>query len=153
MWLDARGLAMPNDVLLLDGYASDYAEELWHEGEGKQLLSDLISSLCCHLKFLKGHLPDAWAQYKTWCRLELPTRATPLTADMLLAMTGAAIENNLLSFGAALWLGFQAMLRTGELVKLRLADIVIDAVTARGVVHLGFTKGEANVAMRQSRFW
>ena len=54
---------------------------------------------------------------------EVPTRATPFSTRVLLALIGKCILDDDLISGAGLVLAFQAMLRTTELLMLRVGHI------------------------------
>ena len=134
-------LGLPDDVDILDTFLNEYAKVLWQEGESRSGLGDTLSGLTNYLKFLRGKLPDAWAQHSTWKKLELPARATPFTKNLLFAAVGVALSQNDVRMAAGLWLGFQGLLRTGELLGLLKNDIAIFADKNLVVISLGYTKG------------
>ena len=140
-WLASKELGLPDDLVMLDALLSEYAEILWQEGESRSGLGDTLSGLTNYLKFLRGKLPDAWAQHSTWKKLELPARATPFTKNILMAAVGVALSQNDLAMAAGLWLGFQGLLRTGELLGLLKADIQVFEEQSLAVISLGFTEG------------
>ena len=109
-WLTSRRMELPDEVIALDTLLSEFAETLWQEGESRGALGDALSGLTNYFKFLRGKLPDAWAQHATWKKLELPARATPMSRKVLVAAVGVALGRKDLPLAVGLWLGFQALL-------------------------------------------
>ena len=130
---------MPDSTWMLDQLVADYAEVLWEEGESQYMYSDTICALVHHLKFLKRQMIQSWDLLSTWQLHELPTRATPFSLDVVLAMAGAALQRGWLDMAVGLLLAFQALLRTGELLNLTCGDFQFGKVNC--VVFLGLTKG------------
>ena len=139
-WLERTTADYPRTYELLDESLSQYAEALWQDGESRNYLSDVLSAMGFHYPMSKGRLRDAWKQNETWNRLELPARATPFTLRILRAACGCAIVQGKWNVAAGLWLGFQGLLRTGELTRLCMNDIEIYSDKQKGIVRLGYTK-------------
>lgn len=139
-WVETH-TSYPASESALDELLCTFAEELWQEGESRSILGDVLSGLGFYFVSLKGRLKAAWRLYGTWGKLELPVRAVPFTIKILRGCCGLALEKQDIRLASALWLGFQALLRTGELVKLTMSDIEIFSARNAGCVRLGLTKG------------
>ena len=62
---------------------------------------------------------------KTWNQVELPTRATPFSAELVLSMAGQAFKWKQFRMGWLLILWFAAFLRTSELVTTERKEVVL----------------------------
>lgn len=91
----------------------------------------------------KNHLVWSWKLVKTWNQVELPTRATPLTPELLLAMAGQCFKWKQQRLGWLLVLGFSAFLRTSELLKLQRKEVILPSTAGprEAVILLATTKG------------
>lgn len=107
----------------LDGILCDWIELQWTRGEPLGYIADALSGLHHYWPELKGRLREAWRLFKSWRRIEVPTRAPPITPLLVRAFISKAFDDNNLSFGVLLAVGFHCLLRTGELLSLRFADI------------------------------
>ena len=104
--------------------------------------------------FLRTHLRGAWSAQKRWGVVEPSHVRVPLPVPVLLAMAVLAWGWGWKRTSALLLLGFDAMLRPGELcgllrLHLRLPE-EIDPGIAKGVVCLGETKTSTRAAKLQS---
>ena len=138
----------------LDGILSDWIEYQWVKGEPLTLIADVLSGLHFFWPEIRGHLRQAWRLFKSWRRVETPARAPPLTRDLACAFIAKAVAAGKLALAALIGLGFHALLRTGELLKLRFKDIEWN--TECGVVTLHQSKtglrtgAQEAVALRDS---
>eukprot|EP00435_Cladocopium_sp_Y103_P045333 s2195_g13.t1 len=107
----------------LDGILSDWVELQWVRGEPLTLIADCLSGLHFFWPEIRGSLKQAWRLFKSWRRVETPARAPPLTISLACAFVAKAVDAGKLPLAALLALGFHALLRTGELLKLRFCDI------------------------------
>ena len=140
-WMDLCGKSLPDVDWELDLAVAEYAEDLWQEGEPKHLLGDLLSALIFYFGFLRRSLHEGWKMLTVWSKLELPARAPPFSENILLAMVGIAYESGENTMAAAYFLGFHGLLRTGEILKLRVCDIKFSRDGRSAVIELGLTKG------------
>ena len=148
-WLDRSSL-QPKSADDIDEVASLFIEHLWDEGDPKGYAGDLICSLQHEMPMLKGRLRGAWRLLKTWDEHELPSRAPPLLVDMVLAMAGAAMLRKDHEAAVGYMVAFQTLLRTGELLGLKVADIVFADDLQSAVLNLGLTKGGARRGVEES---
>lgn len=93
------------------------------------------------MPWCKGKLLETWKLFRIWRRLEVPCRAPPLPRDIVYAFAGKAIAKGDLIFGALLLAAFEGLLRTGELLDLCGADILIRKEI--GLIRLAETKTSA----------
>ena len=117
-FLRKEGLKLPTKRENMDSLVSDYLEFLWAEGEGRAAASTFLASLQDYDPKLKHCLPGSWRLLKTWAIHEIPSRAPPLTEDVLKAMVGWSVMQELPTFGLSLLVAFFGLLRTGEPTSL-----------------------------------
>ena len=77
---------------------------------------------------LKGNLQLAWRLLRTWNTNEISNRAPPLPQEAVFAMVGRAYFHCHFSFGVSLLVAFYAMLRRGEVLRLKNSHIYINAL-------------------------
>lgn len=73
-----------------------------------------------------------------WRKVEIPSRAPPLTKVLVRSMAVFEMENNRLDMTVIFLLGFFCLLRTGELLQLTIHDFCLGALS--GLVLLKYTK-------------
>ena len=73
-------------------------------------------------------------------KIEVPSRAPPITTDLLMAMASRALSINRVEFATLLLLGFHCFLRTGELLTITPSDLLLGS--HGGVVRLPVSKGK-----------
>lgn len=115
--LEEHGL---QDVDLL---ICDYLELAWCRGESVNSVADCLSGLQFFLPELRGQLRASWRLFRSWRRIEVPSRAPPITPYLVKAVVARAVALNEISFATLVSLGFHALLRTGELLALQFQDI------------------------------
>ena len=67
-------------------------------------------------------MQPSWKLKATWDRLELPCQAIPLDLDLLYSFVGYFTRSGEDAMALGCLLGFNGLLRTGELLKLRVGD-------------------------------
>ena len=121
-----------------DSHLTDYLELLWDTGEPKTMAAYTLAAIHHYIPTLKRKLPRAWRLKNIWDRLELPCQAWPLSQEHMFGIAGWFFSRNQPHMASACIIGFAGLLRTGELLQLKVADVVN---TPEGVVlHLGETK-------------
>ena len=80
----------------------------------------------------------------------MPSHAPPLTLEIVKGLAGLAILQQSLDVKVCLLMAFHCFLRTGEVVNLKAADIVVDRGRRRAVVNLGLTKGGTRRGAKES---
>jgi integrase len=133
-----EGLHWPQSFGGYDAMVQDFLEYLWETGASKGTAGDALSALQHFCPALRHHLNGSWRLYSAWTRAEIPLRAPPLTADYTLVLAGKALRLEQPRIAVALMVGFQCLLRTGELLGLSKRDCLFQN---NGVVlNLGLTK-------------
>ena len=130
-----------SDELELDELLADHVETLWETGRPLYHASAGLCGLQFFLPWCKGKLVQTWKLFRIWRRLEVPCRAPPMPRDIAYAFAGKAIARGDLVFGALILTAFDGLLRTGELLDLCGADILIR--NGIGLVRLAETKTSA----------
>ena len=113
-------------------------EVQWVRGEPLTYIADCLSGLHFFWPDLRGLLRQAWRLFKSWRRIETPSRAPPMTVALAQAFVARAVAQHNLAFAALIAIGFHGLLRTGELLSLRFKDIEVS--TMCGVVSLHESK-------------
>ena len=89
----------------------------------------------------KRHLPVAWQLMSVWNKLEMPTRATPLSIDMLLGFAGQLFRWEQRRVALMIVVAFCLFLRTGEMFLIRRRDVQLAPLpSGHRVVFLRDTK-------------
>ena len=98
------------------------------------------------LKCAKGRLKLSWSLMTVWRRLEPLKRTPPWCQKRLLAVVGVCLSRGWDRYGFTLMIGFDAVLRTGEMLHLRSGHLfLMDAIhalsgSAQVLIYLGVTK-------------
>ena len=140
-WLEGEEMGLPGDEKLLDENLCVYIEDVWQSGEVKALVSNLLSGLGSLCKNLKGKYKTAWALYTAWGQLEMPQRARPFSEIDILAIAGRLIKAGQYELGILVLIGFHCILRTSEMLSLRVASCEFSRCGKCCLLKLGFTKG------------
>lgn len=123
------------DFGALDERIADWIEHKFESGYPLNGVADCLSGIHYFLPQARRHLPVAWRLYSIWRKIEIPSRAPPITEDLLLAFASRAILLQQLDFAVLLLLGFHCFLRTGELLSLTAESFLINQKT--GIVQGG----------------
>ena len=107
----------------LDFAVTDWIEEMWEAGEPQYVIADALSGL---------------HYYEPWTKREVPSRAPPLTSQLIRSMAAYAIDHRDLLWACILLVGFYALLRTGEILQLCPTDFLV--ADNRVVISLQNTK-------------
>eukprot|EP00435_Cladocopium_sp_Y103_P064005 s38_g25.t1 len=126
------------DLQDLDGIVGDYIELEWARGEAVNDIADCLSGLHFFWPQIKGLLRQSWRLFRSWRLVEAPQRAPPLTVWLAKAVVARALECDQLAFATLFALGFNCLLRTGELLALQFKDFEISREC--GVVSLFSSK-------------
>ena len=139
--LDEQGLQLPADVEGMDVLAAQQIERLWQEGDQRTYAGDLLSGLSHFLPHVRGKLPASWRLFTAWGKTEMPSRAPPLSVDIILAVIGLALQDGEVEAAAVMSMGFHGVLRTQEMAETRTGAIFFNTSKGTAVVNLGLTKG------------
>ena len=122
----------------LDERVALWIENRFQKNEPLNNVADALSGLQYFLPACRRKLVSSWKLFSVWRRYEIPSRAPPLTTDLVVSMASYCMQTGLFDFGALLLVGFHCMLRTGEILQLRASDFLVSEET--GVVHLHSSK-------------
>ena len=122
----------------IDDAVSQWVVAEFQKGKPLCFVGDGLSGLHYFLPQTRRHLPTSWRLFGTWRKLEVPSRAPPITADLVLAFSARALELNDLDFATLILVGFHAFLRTGEMLSLIPQDFMLNEHT--GIVRLRHSK-------------
>lgn len=122
----------------LDESVASWIEERFQKGEPLNNVADALSGLQYFLPASRRRLVHSWKLFSVWRRYEVPARAPPITADLLISMSSYCMQEDSFEMGVLLLLGFHCMLRTGEILHLRPCDLMVSDIT--GLVHLKKSK-------------
>lgn len=122
----------------LDQVVGEWLEHIFPDGQHKSLASDGLAGLQYHLPQSIGRLRHSWKLVKVWQKLEPPRRVLPISPLVVAAFAGVSLELGYAAEASAMLAGFDTMLRSGEIYRLRIRDIKF--YSSRAVLSLGHTK-------------
>ena len=73
-----------------------------------------------------------------------------MTQDMAYALSGLALHWHWVDMSVGILIGFDCLLRTGELLQLRVADIMMNDQLTFATINLPDTKGEKRTGITDS---
>eukprot|EP00438_Fugacium_kawagutii_P035450 Skav216631 [mRNA] locus=scaffold1255:7240:22746:+ [translate_table: standard] len=112
-----------SDLSALDEIISEWIEMEWAKGTPLSYIADALSGLHHYWPQLRGSLRECWRLFKSWRRIETPSRAPPLTCQLARAFVAKAVGIDRLALATLIALGFHGLMRTGELLQLTFQDI------------------------------
>ena len=89
--------------------AAGYVSLLWEDGEPKSNCQDLLASLQYYIPSLRHNLALSWSMLAAWNRHEMPTRAMPMTPQILAAFCGGLVLSGNPSLALLCVLGFSSL--------------------------------------------
>jgi integrase len=129
---------LAKDMGDLDNQVCKWVRRMWRTGEPLLTIGDGLSALHYFQPATRRQVPHAWKLFSVWRRIEIPSRAPPLTRQLVRGMAAQAMEDGNLEMCVLLLLGFTCLLRTGELLNLTIHDFSLSDTT--GVCALRNTK-------------
>lgn len=124
----------------LDSDIADWIEYKFSHGYPINVVADCLSGIHFFLPQTRRQLPESWKLFGVWRKIEVPSRAPPITSDLLMAMASRALSLGRLDFATLLLLGFHCFLRTGELLTVTPSDLLLGK--QKGIVRLPTSKGK-----------
>lgn len=109
----------------LDSLLCDWIRLMWKTGEPLLTIGDSLSALHFFVPATKRRIPHSWKLFGVWRRVEVPSRAPPLTLRIVRSLAAFELSLGNLEMACCLTLGFQCLLRTGELLALHLDDLLL----------------------------
>lgn len=132
----------------LDDLIANWIQDSFTEGEPLNTVADCLSGLHHFIPMTRKRLPVSWRLFGIWRRHEVPSRAPPITADLILGMSSYHLQSGDFTFGALILLAFHCFLRTGEIFQLRSEDFLLGK--NKGIVSLPRSKGGVRHNTRES---
>lgn len=123
----------------LDDLIGNWIQEQFTAGEPLNTIADCLSGLHHFIPMTRKRLPVSWRLFSIWRRHEVPSRAPPITADLILSMSSYHLQRGNFTFGVLILLAFHCFLRTGEIFQLRPKDFLLGE--CKGIVALPRSKG------------
>lgn len=113
----------------LDASVCDWVRHMWETGEPLLTVGDALSALHFYQPWTKRRLAHSWKLFGTWRKIEHPARAPPLTLRITRSLAAYAVASSQWELAVMLLLGFECLLRTGELMALYPEDLLLGATT------------------------
>lgn len=132
----------------IDDLISDWIQEKFSKGEPINIAADALSGLHHYIPLTRKKLPMSWKVFGIWRKYEIPSRAPPITSDLVLAMASYHLQKDNFTFGALLLLSFHCFLRTGEALQLKADDFLLGK--DKGIVRIPRSKGGVRRNMVES---
>ena len=106
----------------VDHFVCVWIKKMWRSGEPLLTIGDGLCALQYFEPTTRRQLHHAWKLFTVWRRIEVPSRAPPLTRQLMRGMAAYEMEHGRLEMTVMLLLGFTCLLRTGELLNLTIHD-------------------------------
>lgn len=139
-WLEEEEQPIPRNFRILDTALASYLEHLWLDDTNITYAGHTLSAFRRFYPQMRYKIPLARQYFVNWKTTHVPKPATPMPADVALAIAGVAIHCHRENFAAAILIGFAAFLRTGELVHLAPGRISVDPMRKFIILALPATK-------------
>lgn len=97
----------------MDELCCDWIHKMWESGEPLLTIGDALSALHYFQPFTRRGIPHAWKLFSAWRKIEVPSRAPPLTEALVRSMSAYELHHNRLEMATCLMLAFYALLRAG----------------------------------------
>ena len=129
-WLAACRDVVLTEVLLEDALVTarllaDYGQFCYDNQRSRSEFSETINAITDRAPHLKGHLAPAWDVSWTWRALEPGGSHRPIPEAIARAFVALACAWGWHDVALAVLIGFLGMMRPGELIKLRVANLVL----------------------------
>lgn len=131
-----------------DMIVAEYLEVLWDSGDPKTSATYTLASLHYFIPQLRRQLPRSWKLKAIWDKLELPCQAVPLSLEVLFGIVGFFLRHEEFPMAFGCLLGFNSLLRTGELLQLEIVSAHL-----MGAFFTCKTPKELNVASFRKKPW
>lgn len=106
-----------------DVAVSQWLEHIFAEGMPKGYGSDALAALQHFLPEVSGKLRNSWRLLKAWNKMEPPVRVLPMSPLIIAGMAGLCAKLGWCGPAAALLVGFDCLLRPGEIYQLLVKDV------------------------------
>lgn len=110
---------LQSNVAGIDQILASYIEFLWKDGEPKSYANYVVASVQHFVPEARRRLGASWKLVSTWNKIEMPSRAVPMTPELLLSFAGILHQWKWESISFLIVVGFSCFLRAGEMFRLR----------------------------------
>ena len=114
---------------------------LWQDDEPYQNAVDTVASVRRYLPTYRSHTSTAQAYLRNWGRTRTVRQALPLSLSALLGIVGHAALYEDWATAAACYIGYLCLLRTGEILTLKVQHVVHYEESHKSVLCLPDSKG------------
>ena len=111
---------------------------MWRTGEPLSTIGDGLSAIHFYQPWTRRRLPHAWKLFAVWRKIEIPSRAPPITWELISSMAAHEWQQNNFEMAVILLVAFHCLLRTGEFLSITAADVSLGENT--GLISLKGTK-------------
>ena len=109
----------------LDPLCEEWIEAQWVSRTALGIIGDALCGIHFFWPQIKGYLRGSWRLCKNWRKIEVPQRAPPLPRVVCWALVGPFLEWEEPALAFLFALGFHTYLRTGEILKLQVQDVLL----------------------------
>ena len=139
-YLELEDQQIPATAVDLDECMAEFINVLYQEGESISHAGWLLSGMKRFLPRVRRELLTSQQFYNNWVRDHTPVRAVPFPWVVVRTMAGLAFQQGHPDIALLLLVGFSFFLRTMEMLKLEIEDIVVDGFRGTTFVALHETK-------------
>ena len=139
-YLELEDLKIPATAVDLDECMAEFINVLYQEGESVSHAGWLLSGMKRFLPRVRRDLMTAQQFYNNWVRDHTPVRAVPFPWVVVRTMSGLALHEDHPDVALLLLLGFSFFLRSMEMLRLEMTDVVVDEFRGTTFVALHQTK-------------
>eukprot|EP00438_Fugacium_kawagutii_P028684 Skav214062 [mRNA] locus=scaffold2017:694813:699466:+ [translate_table: standard] len=137
-----------------DTSVSMWLEHIFAEGLPKGYGSDALAAIQHFVPEVAGKLRNSWRLLKAWNKMEPPMRVLPISPLIIAGMAGLCVRLGWYGSAAALLVGFDCLLRPGEIYNLKVQDITWASGKATLTLHstkTGLRKGAEELVFCESQ--
>ena len=116
--------------LLLSTALVGYGKSLFYSGQPKYVFSESINAVSDQFKHLRAHFVAAWGILSRWEEEEPGERSMVMPESLLRAAVTLSLLWRWPHFTGFLPLGFHALLRPSEILRLRRRDLIYQGICA-----------------------
>ena len=124
--LSLHGFTLPNSLVDLDETAGEYINHLYLDDYPLHDASCFVACMKRLFPCCRRHLETTTAWYQNWPTSVKQDRATPVSSELVIGMSVAALLEGEPRLALVLLLGFLGLLRTGEILKLKTKHLRIE---------------------------
>ena len=122
----------------LDTFVCRWVRKMWRTGEPLSTIGDGLSAIHFYQPWTRRRLPHAWKLFAVWRKIEIPSRAPPITWELISSMAAHEWQQKNFEMAVILLVAFHCLLRTGEFLSITAADVSLGENT--GLISLKGTK-------------